>query len=148
MQPWASKFDDSWHSEFLLNLAQDREWLCTKLRRPGETCLRVATANVTAWRSGLACFKEGAMSGFDVIGLQEHRLNGAESILQARHSLEKLGWRSLFKWERNGEAFFTSSKPCFESKKKQAARARQARCPTDLRRFPVLRNNYNFFTSY
>ena len=41
------------------------------------------------------------MSGFDVIGLQEHRLKGAESILQARHSLEKLGWRSLFKEARS-----------------------------------------------
>ncbi len=30
--------------------------------------LRIAIANVTAWRSGLACFKEGAMPGFDVIG--------------------------------------------------------------------------------
>ncbi len=30
LQPWSSGFDDKWHSEFLLNLAQDREWLCKK----------------------------------------------------------------------------------------------------------------------
>ena len=40
------------------------------------------------------------MAGFDIIGIQEHRLSGEESVLQARHSLERLGWRSLLKQAR------------------------------------------------
>jgi hypothetical protein len=77
--------------EMLTNLAQDRDWVCKRLRRPGSKCLRIATANITAWRSGLACFKEGGFAGIDVIGLQEHRFNGGRKHPTRKAHFGKFG---------------------------------------------------------